>query len=116
MKTLLTLVVALGFSMMVLPAQAGGSIERGKKIAAEKNCASCHGADFNTVVLPESAKLAGQHADYLAVALRAYQRPDTKLGGRKNAMMQGFAAQLSEQDILDLSAYLSSLPGSLVIK
>jgi len=50
------------------------------------------------------------------VTLRSYQRPDDKNLGRKNAMMLGFAQQLSNQDIQDLAAYLASLPGPLVVR
>ncbi|MFM7627062.1 MAG: c-type cytochrome, partial [Gammaproteobacteria bacterium] len=47
--------------------------------------------------------LAGQHADYLERALTDYKK-----GGRKNAIMSGFAGQLSAQDIRDLARYYSS--------
>jgi cytochrome c553 len=47
--------------------------------------------------------LAGQHADYLAAALNQY-----KSGKRKNALMTGFSAALSPQDIRDLAAYFAS--------
>ncbi len=115
MKALLTLAVA---SMLAVstPAMARGNIEKGKQIATEKACASCHGADYKSPSVPEYPKLAGQHYDYLVVALRSYQRPDDKNLGRKNALMQGFAQQLSAQDIQDVAAYLASLPGPLVIK
>ena len=115
MKTLLTLAVASLFALS-LPAMARGNIEKGKKLAAEKACASCHGADYKSPTSGEFPILAGQHYDYLVVALRSYQRPDDRNLGRKNAMMQGFAQQLSNQDIQDLAAYLASLPGPLVVR
>jgi cytochrome c553 len=115
MKALLTLMLASLFALS-LPVMARGNIEKGKKLAAEKACASCHGADYKSPTSGEFPILAGQHYDYLVVALRSYQRPDDKSLGRKNAMMQGFAQQLSGSDIQDLAAYLSSLPGPLVLK
>ncbi|SUW53331.1 cytochrome [Bordetella holmesii] len=46
----------------------------GKAVFDKFNCASCHGADAKTSVQPEYPVLAGQHADYLAHALKAYKR------------------------------------------
>ena len=45
-------------------------------------------------------RLAGQYKNYLIHALNSY-----KSGERKNAIMSGFAAGLSSQDIVDLSTY-----------
>jgi cytochrome c553 len=44
--------------------------------------------------------LGGQNYEYLVSALHAYQK-----GERKHATMQSQASSLSEQDILDISAY-----------
>ena len=65
-------------------------------------CAGCHGADGNSAsgAFP---KLAGQHANYTAEQLANF-----KSGERANAMMAGFAAALSEQDMLDLAAFYES--------
>ena len=93
-----------------------GNIEAGKAAAAKYNCASCHGADYNSPVDPSYPKLAGQHADYLEHALTAYQRGANASNGRGNAIMGGMAKPLSKKDIADIAAYLSSLPGSLVVR
>jgi len=95
---------------------AAGDIEAGKAAAAKYNCASCHGADYNSPVDPSYPKLAGQHADYLEHALKAYQRGANATNGRGNAIMGGMAKPLSKKDISDIAAYLSSLPGSLVVR
>ena len=95
---------------------AAGNIEAGKAAAAKYNCVSCHGADYNTPIDPSYPKLAGQHADYLEHALKAYQRGGSATNGRGNAIMGGMAKPLSKQDISDIAAYLSSLPGSLVVR
>ncbi|MDH3466414.1 MAG: cytochrome c [Gammaproteobacteria bacterium] len=86
-------------------AAAGGDIKNGQTKA--EICASCHGADGNSTS-PEFPKLAGQHADYIVRALTDYQT-----GKRSNAIMQGFVANLSQQDMRDLAAYFASQPGSL---
>lgn len=65
-------------------------------------CAGCHGADGNS---PSGAwpKLAGQHESYIADQLAAFKSRD-----RDNALMYGFAAALSEQDMKDLGAFYAS--------
>jgi cytochrome c553 len=97
-----------------LNATAGGNIDNGKALTAKYNCASCHGADFNSPVDPSYPKLAGQHADYIEHALIAYQRGGDGPNGRGNAIMGGMAKPLSHPDIKDIASYLHSLPGSLV--
>jgi cytochrome c553 len=94
---------------------SAGSIEAGKAAVAKFNCASCHGADFNSPIDPAYPKLAGQHQDYLAHALTAYRR-GTGSNSRSNPIMGPLAKQLSDADIQNIAAYLHSLPGSLVIR
>lgn len=88
-------------------AQARGNPENGKAKAAQV-CAACHGADGAKPVAPENPVLAGQHEDYLAKALADY-----KSGKRNNAIMKGFAATLSTQDIEDLAAWFASQKSGL---
>ncbi len=95
---------------------AAGNVEAGKAAAQKYNCASCHGADYNSPVDPSYPKLAGQHADYLEHALKSYQRGGSVANGRGNAIMGGMAKPLSATEIKDISAYLSSLKGSLVLR
>lgn len=73
-----------------------------------KSCAACHGATGNESLDNTYPLLAGQHPDYLARALHEY-----KSGKRKNAIMAGFAAGLSDQDIDDLAAFYASQEGTL---
>jgi len=82
---------------------AAADIDAGKKKAQEV-CAACHNMDGISTI-PEYPKLAGQYHDYLAKALRDY-----KSGARKNPIMAGMAAGLTQKDIDDVSAYFSSLP------
>jgi cytochrome c553 len=86
---------------------AGSELPRsGKPVGtapkAGQTCVACHGND-GIGILPEYPNLAGQHEDYLANSLRAY-----KTGQRKNAIMAGMAAALTEQDIRELAKYYSS--------
>jgi cytochrome c553 len=75
--------------------------------AAAQVCAACHGAD-GVGILPEYPTLSGQHRDYLEQALHAYRK-----GTRQNAIMQGFAATLKDEDIKALAAYFSQQTPSL---
>ena len=102
MKGALALVLMLSSGLAI----AGGDAEAGKTKAAA--CQACHGPTGNESVDPTYPRIAGQYADYLAKALREY-----KSGGRKNAIMAGFAATLSDEDIEDLSAHYAAQPGSL---
>ncbi len=58
-----------------------------------------------TARTPEYPRLAGQHRDYLAKALRDY-----KSGARKNPIMGGMTAALTKEEIDNVAAYYSSLP------
>ena len=91
-------------------------VAAGEALAKKFNCASCHGADYNTPIDPSYPKLAGQHRDYLAIAMIAYKRGADGANGRNNAIMGAQVKPLSTRDIQDIAAYLESLPGSLVQK
>lgn len=105
--------VALVLCSVMSLAHAGGDIDSGKALTAKYNCAACHGANFNSPVDPSYPRLAGQHADYIEHALVSYKRGVDGMNGRGNAIMGGMAKPLSHQDMSDIAAYLSSLPGSL---
>ena len=92
-------------------ANAGAAdIEAGKKKVQEV-CAACHGLDGGQPTTPEYPKLSGQYPDYLAKALRDY-----KSGARKNAIMAGMAAGLTDKDIENVSAYFYTQPSVLASK
>jgi cytochrome c553 len=97
-------------------AMASTKIEAGKAAAAKFNCASCHGADYNTPIDLSYPKLAGQHKDYLVQAIKSYKRGAQGLAGRSNAIMEGQVKDLTNADIENISAYLQSLPSQLVLK
>jgi len=72
-----------------------------QKLAA---CGACHGEKGNKPLAPDYPMLAGQHADYIAAALRHYRD-----GRRTNPIMsaQVQALKLSEDDIKGLAEYFS---------
>ena len=107
MKRLLTLVAAVSLLGLATPASAADIAAGAKKAEV---CVACHGADGNSTD-PNNPRLAGQHRDYLAKALRDY-----KSGERKNAIMNSFAQALSKQDIDNLAAYFASQKSVLSFK
>ncbi len=65
-------------------------------------CGACHTADGSRGA-PANPILAGQHPEYLAKQLEEF-----KSGKRKNAIMNGFAATLSEADMKNVGAFYAS--------
>ncbi|QWT20997.1 cytochrome c [Bacillus sp. NP157] len=97
--------IAAALALVSTASMASGDPAAGAKKVA--TCVSCHGKDGNSVD-PQYPRLAGQYADYLGQALHEY-----KNGKRDNAIMKGFAATLSDQDIEDISAYFHTMPTRL---
>jgi len=85
-----------------------GAPSAGKAAAAEKGCAGCHGEDDGKSTAP-NPRLVGQYEAYLAKALKDYKK-----GVRKNPIMNGMAASLSDQEIKDIAAYYASQKRGLV--
>ena len=77
------------------------------------NCASCHGENLSKPIDPSYPKLAGQHGDYLYVALKAYQTEKNPQVGRANPVMMGMAKPFTPSELKQLSAYIASMPGEL---
>ncbi len=82
-------------------------------LLAKANCASCHGANYSKPIDPSYPKLAGQHADYLLVALKAYKVDNNPKIGRGNAIMAGMARQYTNAELKAMAGYISSLDGEL---
>ena len=96
--------VLLCLLAMVLPSfAASGDAEAGRK--KSEPCKACHG-EHGISASGDFPNLAGQNEDYLVAALNHY-----KNGKRKNPIMQGQVANLSQKDILDLTAYYSQQSG-----
>lgn len=93
------------------PAQVAAAPEA---IAAKlQACGACHGTNFSKTLDGNHPKLAGQHADFLYVALRSYQAEGKATWGRGNAIMQGQIKELKPAELKQIAAYLASLPGEL---
>lgn len=69
---------------------------------ATEVCMACHSADGSRGA-PANPIIAGQHPEYLVKQLTEF-----KAGKRKNAIMQGFAATLSDEDIRNVSFFYAS--------
>jgi cytochrome c553 len=82
-------------------------------LLAKANCTSCHGANLSMPIDPSYPKLAGQHADYLFVALKAYKTENNAKVGRGNAIMAGMAKQYTNAELKTLAKYISSVDGEL---
>ena len=82
---------------------------------ADTSCTKCHGANFNTPNDGTVPKLAGQHADYLFVALKSYRVKNNPHLGRSNAVMgqQVEEKKFTTAELKTLATYISSLPGEL---
>lgn len=98
--------VALVLFALAVPAARAADPAAGA-VKAKEVCVACHGTDGNSAT-PDFPRLAGQHGDYLAKALRDY-----KSGARKNAIMAGIAAPLTRADIDNLAAHYANQPAAL---
>lgn len=105
---------ALLLSSLLLAAAAQAATEPAAAVAkpdlakggaiATQVCVACHTAD-GTRGSPANPIIAGQHPEYLAKQLLEF-----KAGKRKNPIMQGMAAPLSEDDIRNVSAFYATKP------
>lgn len=103
MRSALFLSFAVGVASLAASAHAADA-EAGRALAT--TCAVCHGEN-GVSVSPAIPNLAGQKSAYLVSQLKAFRG-----GTRKNDMMNAIAAQLSDQQIDNLAAFWSSLPGA----
>jgi cytochrome c553 len=79
---------------------ATGDPVKGKAAAA--SCVGCHGQQ-GVSASPANPSVAGQDAEYLAAATRAYRD-----GTRANETMKGVVSALSDEAIRDISAFYAS--------
>jgi cytochrome c553 len=87
-----------------VPAALLGDAARGKSLTY--TCRGCHGVTGYKNAYPSYhvPKLGGQAQVYLSNALHEYRQ-----GKRKHPTMQAQAESFSEQDIADITTYLSSI-------
>lgn len=104
MKSLIALIFAAALAPALAAeanAPAKPDLTKGQATATQV-CAACHAADGNRGS-PAYPILQGQHPEYLAKQLHEF-----KEGKRKNPIMQGFAAQLSDEDMRNVAAFYAS--------
>jgi cytochrome c553 len=94
---------------LLATASAHAADGRGDKAAGRTlvyTCAGCHGIPGYANAYPDYPvpKIAGQNEQYIINALNEY-----KSGDRSYPTMRAQAESLSEQNIKDIAAYLSSL-------
>ena len=96
--------IALMAMIFSANAFAEGDAERGRVLA--DTCKGCHAVDSYTNVYPtyHVPRVAGQSEAYLAAALTLYRD-----GNRNHPTMTAQAASFSDQDILDVAAYLAGV-------
>jgi cytochrome c553 len=101
----LVAVAAIATSTSAGAAEAGKPAFKPDMAKAQKlaePCVACHTADGSRGA-PANPILQGQHADYLFKQLSEF-----KSGKRKNAVMQGMVAPLSEEDMRHLAAFYAT--------
>jgi cytochrome c553 len=106
-RPLTTVLLLAGLACLAQTALAKGDPAAGK--LKVYSCHGCHGVPGYESVYPSYhvPRIAGQNEQYVINALHDY-----KSGQRKFPTMNAQAGSLSEQDIEDIAAYLSSLaPG-----
>ena len=105
MKSLAALLTAslLAATASAADAPAAPKVDLAKGAASYATvCVACHAADGNSTV-PLQPSLAQQHPEYTLKQLVEF-----KSGTRKDPIMQGFAAMLSEDDARNISWWLAS--------
>lgn len=95
------------------PAKAADGSAQVTTLIQKGACASCHGDNFSKPIDPSYPKIAGQHSDYLFVALKSYKTEGHATWGRANGIMGGIAKQYSNAELKELANYLGALPGEL---
>ncbi|GAB6067690.1 cytochrome c [Methylothermus subterraneus] len=95
MRHWLLALLALSFPLWAADPEAGKA-----KTAV---CAGCHGQD-GIATNPAYPNLAGQNAQYLIAAMKAY-----KDGSRNNPIMKSMVEALSDADLENVAAYYQSL-------
>jgi cytochrome c553 len=89
--------------------QSKNDVPADQRPKASETCLACHGTN-GVGITPDYPTISGQHRDYLARALTDYKK-----GGRKNVIMAGMVASLTQADIEQLAAYYASQTPALKV-
>lgn len=100
-KMKLSIIAALSIAGLASSPVLAADAKAGKAKAAV--CAACHGTNGISMI-PTYPNLAGQKEQYLVAQMKAFRD-----GQRKNMIMAPMAANLSDEDIANLSAYYAKL-------
>jgi len=106
-KALLAVGVLAGLVLFSAAVALAQSAKAGKDLYVAKGCVSCHGPDGKMPLQPLYPKLAGQNAPYLVQQLKAFKTQQRKSG--QSVLMFGMAAQLSDSEMEQISAYLAQV-------
>ena len=96
-----------------VPEKATDATGKAAELVAKGACTSCHGANLNKPMVPGYPKIAGQHKDYVYVALKSYKTENQATWGRSNGVMAGIAKQFTLAELKELAAYVSQQQGDL---
>ncbi|MBT8043328.1 MAG: cytochrome c [Verrucomicrobiae bacterium] len=77
----------------------------GKDLYIAKACASCHGMDGNTPILPIYPKIAGQNSQYIYDQLKAIK--DGTRNNGQSAAMKAIMANVNDEEMKQLAEWLS---------
>jgi len=99
-KLILAGLVAVSSLTMAGSVLAGDAVAGKAKSAA---CGGCHGFDGNSLI-PMYPKLAGQNEAYITKQVKDFKADSS----RKNEIMKGMVAALSDADAADIGAYFQA--------
>ena len=85
----------------------------GAALVEKGGCIACHGAGLAKPIAPTYPKIAGQHADYVYEAMRAYKTENKPQIGRSNPIMGGVVKQFSDKELKEIARYVESLPTTM---
>ncbi|WP_455199567.1 c-type cytochrome [Kaarinaea lacus] len=97
---LIVFLTLLATLLLSSQAYAEGNVAKGQTKA--NACQVCHGPGGKSTN-PIYPILSGQHAQYIEKQLRSFRD-----GSRKDPIMNGMAAPLTDQDIEDIAAFFQS--------
>ncbi len=97
------------------PGKAADATGKAADLIKKGACVTCHGDSFSKPISPDFPKIAGQHADYLFVSLKAYKIEGNPQVGRSNGVMAGITKQFTNAELKEMANYISKLPGELKV-
>ncbi len=106
------IIAGLFFSTSIIAAELDG-----EALFKDRTCATCHGKDGNTPIMPNYPSIGGQSAEYIL-----QQMADIKSGARSNGdavAMKTIMQLVSDEEIKAIAAYVATLeykPGRAVSK